>query len=89
MMTNHAIARSQQRGISPMLIDLLDQFGTTEKAPGGCTKKFFDKSSYKRIKAYAGPLAGLLAQHMDIYTVVSQEGVVITMGHRLERIKRH
>lgn len=89
MLTHHAIARAHQRGIPPMLIDLLLTFGTTEKAPGGVEKVFFDKSSRKRVRAYAGPLAGLLEMHLDIYAVVGEGSQVITVGHRLQRIKTH
>lgn len=89
MLTQHAQARSQQRGIPPMLIDLLLTFGVSEKAPGGAEKLFFDKSSRKRVRAYAGPLAALLERHLDIYAVVADGNRVITLGHRLERIKTH
>lgn len=89
MITQHAKARSQQRGIPPLLIDLLLQFGATEKAPGGAEKVYFDKSARKRIKAYAGSLAGLLEQHLNIYAVIGDGDGVVTIGHRLERIKRH
>lgn len=89
MMTHHANIRSQQRGIPPMLVDLLIRFGATEHAPGGAEKIYFDKAARKQIKSYAGPLAALLEEHLDIYAVVAREGDVITIGHRTERIKRH
>lgn len=71
-----------------MLVDLLLQFGVTERAPGDVEKVYFDKSARKRIKAYAGPLASLLESHLGIYAVVDGSDVVVTIGHRLERIKR-
>ncbi len=89
MLTQHAQVRSQQRGIPPMMIDLLLTFGASEKAPGGAEKLFFDKSSRKRVRAYAGPLAALLERHLDIYAVVADGNRVITLGYRLERIKTH
>lgn len=91
MLTQHTLARSQQRGIPPMLIDLLLTFGVSEKVPGpgGAEKVFFDKSSRKRVRVYAGPLASLLDRHLDIYAVVVDGNKVITIGHRLERIKTH
>lgn len=89
MLTQHALSRCQQRGIPPILLDLLLAFGATAKAPGGAEKVFFDKASRKKIKAYAGPLAGLLERHLDIYAVVVDGDKVITIGHRLERIKTH
>lgn len=88
MLTVHAKTRSHQRAIPPMLIDLLLQFGSTEKAPGGTEKLYFDKSARKRIRSYAGPLAGLLESHLGVYAVVNGGDVVVTVGHRIERIKR-
>ena len=88
MLTNHASKRSQQRCISPMLLDLLLQFGTKEKASGGTEKMYFDKSSRRKISAYAGSLAGMLERYLDIYAVIGNEGNVVTVGHRLERVKR-
>ena len=88
-MTNHANTRSQQRAIPPMLIDLLLQFGKSEAAGNGVAKMFFDKQARKRVAAYAGPLARMLDEHLDLYAVVGQNQQVITVGHRLERIRRH
>ncbi len=88
-LTNHANTRSQQRAIPPMMIDLLLQFGKSESAGNGTEKLFFDKQSRRRIAAYAGPLATLLNEHLDLYAVVSDDMQVITVGHRIERIRHH
>jgi hypothetical protein len=88
-MTRHANTRSQQRAIPPMMVDLLLQFGKSEAAGTGFAKMFFDRQARKRIAAYAGPLASLLGEHLDLYAVVDQDMQIITVGHRLERIRRH
>jgi hypothetical protein len=88
VITLHANERSQQRAIPEMMIDLLLQFGSSESAGAGVCKVFFDKTSRRRVKAYAGSLAGLLEEHLDVYAVVSSEMKVITVGHRTERITR-
>lgn len=88
-MTNHASTRSQQRAIPPLVIDLLLQFGKSEATGAGVAKVFFDKRARKRVAAYAGPLARLLDDHLDLYAVVGQNQQVITVGHRMERIRRH
>ena len=88
-MSQHANLRSQQRAISPMLVDLLIQFGTSEPAGNGASKVFFDKAARRRVKSYAGPLAGLLNEHLDVYAVISSEDQVITAAHLTERIRRH
>lgn len=89
MDTHHSQVRAQQRGIPPLMVDLLLQFGTSEPTGTGVAKIFFDKPSRKRVAAYAGALAPLLAEHFDVYAVVSTDMTVITVGHRLERIRRH
>ena len=88
-LTKHAQTRSQQRAIPPMLIDLLLQFGSSERAGTGVSKVFFDKASRRKVKAYAGPLARILDDHLDVYAVVSDDLQVITTGHRTERFASH
>jgi len=88
-MTCHAAARSQQRCIPPMLIDLLLQFGSEERASGGVRKIFFDKSARRRLQAYVGPLTRMLEEHLDIYAVVGEDTKVVTVGYRTTRIPRH
>lgn len=89
MLTKHAQARSQQRCISPLVLDLLIQFGATESAGDGASKLFFDKLARRRVHSYAGALAPLLEEHLDSYAVVSHDNQVITVGYRTERIRRH
>ena len=88
-LSRHANERSQQRAIAPMMIDLLIQFGSSENAGAGVSKLFFNKASRRRVSAYAGPLAGLLNEHLDVYAIVSSDMKVITVGHRQDRITRH
>lgn len=87
--TQHAETRCQQRGIPPLVIDLLLQFGVCEPAGIGARKVFFDKPAKRRVKAYAGPIAGLLDEHLDVYLVVNDSDTVITAAHRYDRIHRH
>lgn len=89
MLTHHAQTRSRQRAIPALLIDLLLQFGATEKAGGGTCKVFFDKAARRKVQTYAGPLAGMLEEHLDVYAVVSADNSIVTVGHRIERMKRH
>lgn len=88
-MSQHAAVRSQQRSISKMQVDLLMQFGTSQPAGDGASKLFFDKAARHRIRAYAGPLAGLLNEYLNVYAVVSADNKVITAAHLVERIRRH
>ncbi len=72
-----------------MLIDLLLQFGKSEPAGGGASKMYFDKTARRRVKTYAGPLAGLLDQYLDVYAVIGADSAVITTAHLTERVRRH
>lgn len=85
----HAAIRSQQRGIPPIVIDLLLQFGASERAPGGASKRFFDKRGRRQVEAYVGPMIRLVADHLDAYIVVGDDDLIITVAPRNERIHRH
>ncbi|HCP77525.1 MAG: hypothetical protein CML16_17265 [Pusillimonas sp.] len=85
--TQHAKIREQQRGISQLAVDLLLKFGVNEPAGGGAKKYYLDKGSRRRVKNYAGPLAGLLDEHLDIYAVAGKDDTIITTGHRTKRVR--
>ena len=87
--TQHAQSRSKQRGIPPVLMDLLEQFGAEERAANGAVVRFFDKTARNRTKAYVGPLYPAIEQHLDVYVIVGSDGAVVTVGHRYEHIRRH
>lgn len=87
-LTRHAEVRGRQRAIPPLAIDLLVNFGTEVPAPGGATKVFFDKPARRRLAAYAGPLSGLLNEHLNLYAVLGDQRQVITVGHRIDRVRR-
>jgi len=84
--TLHGCKRSQQRGIPPLVVDLLLQFGAREHAAEGLEILFFDNRSRKRLQAYAGGLIGKLNEQLDTYAVVAG-GKVVTVGTRYKRIK--
>jgi hypothetical protein len=86
LLSSHAAARLQQRGIAPLVVDLLLEFGATEKSGNGTTKHYFDKPARRRLRAYAGPLASLLEAHLDCYAVVGSDGTIVTAAHRTTRI---
>lgn len=46
--TEHAKVRQQQRGISNITLDIIEQNGRCEKAPGGALKIFFGFKEHKR-----------------------------------------
>lgn len=88
-MTQHAGQRRQQRAIPELMVSLLLQFGTTEPAGNGTKKLYFDKPARRRVASYAGPLAGHINEHMDVYAVVGADNAIITVAHLTEKIRRH
>ena len=86
--TRHAIVRAQQRGIPQLAVDLLLEHGTTQPAAQGATLYFFDKKARRRLHAYAGPLSRILSEGLDVFAIVSDDGRVVTVGHRTRRIER-
>jgi len=86
--TAHSIIRSQQRGIPPIMLDLLLQFGCREHDHSGAEIVYFDRRSKKRIESYAGGLISKLSEHLDCYAVVA-DGEIVTVGVRFKRINHH
>ena len=86
-LTKHAASRIQKRCIPPIIVDLLIDYGQSERSGNGTTKYYLDKRSKRRLEAYAGPIAGLLEQHLNCVVVVADGGALVTVEHRLQRIK--
>ena len=86
--TTHAIARCQQRGVPPFVVDLLLRFGRREHDHRGAEIVFFDRRAKKEVESYTGGSIGKLSEQMDTYAVVS-DGCVITVGVRHKRINRY
>lgn len=83
--TAHASTRCKQRGIPPLVVDLLLQFGRREHDHRGAEIVFFDHRSKRRIEGYAGGLISKLSEHLNTFAVIS-DGEIITVGNRFKRI---
>ncbi len=46
-LTKHAEARKQQRGFSKFTLDIIQQYGRCEKAPGNATAVFFGNREHQ------------------------------------------
>lgn len=84
--TRHSSIRSQQRGIPPLVVDLLIKFGCRQHDQSGAEILYFDRRARKRIESYVGGLIGRLNEHLDSYVVVDGEQI-ITAGIRYKHIK--
>lgn len=89
MNTQHAEIRAQQRGIPPLMDELLDRYGHEQHDGHGAVILFLDKQSIRSMERDLGrrPVAHL-AEWLDVYKVRTSDGQTITIGHRTRRIWR-
>ena len=87
MNTRHAEVRSQQRGIPPMVDQLLDLYGEEEHDGHGAVVLYLSKQSIRPMERDLGrrPVARF-AEWFDAYKVKSTDGLTITVGHRSRRL---
>jgi hypothetical protein len=86
-MTKHAKIRQQQRGIPPIVVDILIEYGTEARAGSHATTHYFDKAARRRLHVYAGRLAGLFEEYLDYYAVVAADGSMITVAPRIKKVQ--
>ena len=87
-LTQHASIRSQQRGVSPLIVDLLVRFGTRQKSGNGTEVCYFDRHARKALGSYVGGAIGKLSDELDAYAIVCGE-LVVTVGPRYKKIHNH
>lgn len=89
MNTRHAEVRAQQRGIPPMIDQLLDLYGQEEHDGHGAVTLYLNKISIKKMERDLGRrLVSRLAEWFNAYKVRSTDGHTITVGHRTRRLWR-
>lgn len=78
--SRHARARSQQRCIPSMVRDLVLDFGIATPAGEGARRYTFDKRSWREVESYLGPQAKHYARYRNVFVLLSDDGVVVTVG---------
>lgn len=87
MYTAHAQARLQQRAIPGEAVDILLAYGERRRRKGADIY-FLTKSARLRCQVALGKEAyNRLSRSLDTYIVVSDEGQLITVAHRQQRLK--
>jgi len=85
--TAHARARAQQRSIPQVAIDALLEFGS-ERRRGGASVLFMDKASRALARQALGERAYLsIADKLNAYVVVGDDGRIVTAARRLKRLR--
>ncbi len=89
MHTRHAEVRAQQRGIPPLVDQLLDLYGQESHDGHGGIVLYLNKMSIRNMERDMGsrPVARL-AEWLNAYKVQNSDGNTITIGHRNQRIWR-
>jgi len=87
-LTDHAAIRMRQRAIPVAALDLLLDFGSTARGRGA-DSFFFDKKARRRLTAAfdAKELRGF-QPYLNAYAVVADDGAIITVAHRIRRVRR-
>lgn len=87
VLTCHAQVRMQQRGIPPLIVEWLLEYGASEVSHGA-VRRFFDKQARKRLAANVGhQVVDRLGDLLNTY-VVEGDGRLVTAGHRTKRVRR-
>ena len=86
MYTDHARIRMQQRGIPPLIVEWLLEFGAVSYDHRGARICYFNKESRRRIARAKGEVViRRLHELLDSYAVVAEDGTVVTVGHNYRR----
>jgi hypothetical protein len=86
-LSKHAQTRCRQRSIPPLIREWLQLYGTEQRSHGA-TKRFFDRTSRKRLAADVGTeVVDRLGDLLNSY-IVEADTVIVTAAIRTRRIKR-
>lgn len=89
MQSQHATQRTQQRGIPPLIIEWLMDYGEEQPDHHGARIVYFTKKSRQHISKDKGEIAvRRFHEFMNIYAVITMDGQMITCGHRFKKIHR-
>ena len=81
-LTTHARVRMQQRGIPPVAVEVLLEYGREAHDHRGCRIVRFDKRSRRRAARALGEAFRRIERHLDAYAVLAADDAVVTVGHR-------
>ena len=84
--SKHARKRIQQRGIRRRSVEVVLCYGSCRYRKGARVY-LMDKRGRKGAEAALGNEFRQVADHLDIYVVVALDGILITAGHRLCRMR--
>ncbi len=89
MLSRHALARMQQRGIGPGVIDSVLQYGREYHDRHGGVIVCLDKRGRRQMQRASGMRDVDIDALTGVYVVLTTDGTVITVGHRYRRMRHH
>ena len=79
----------QQRGIAPLAVELLLDYGREAHDHRGCRILCFDKRSRQRVARELGrDFFRRVERYLNAYAVLAEDDAVVTVGHRVTRLPR-
>jgi len=87
-LTHHAQVRMQQRGIDSTLLEYLDDYGCYLEQGNRGSMVYFDKRAKEALrKDLSRKEYARIERKLKAYCVMSNQGTVITVGHRTKPIR--
>ena len=85
--TGHGAARCRQRGIQREVVDVLLDYGQQGRHRGAEVIYMNRKSRLQARRDLGERMFARIAERLDAYLVVSDDGAIITGAQRLKRLK--
>jgi hypothetical protein len=85
--SNHAGIRMQQRRIPRAAIDLLLTYGDEKRTDSGYIRHFTQRARCRLGLALPNSILRSVARYLDCYLIESDDGIIVTVGHRYKRIR--
>ncbi|MCA9231978.1 MAG: hypothetical protein KDA57_15120 [Planctomycetales bacterium] len=86
---SHSEIRQQQRCIPPLILDLLDRFGTEVPAADGAVRLVIDHKARKKLERHCGRhFVRENSRYFNAYLVIGRHGHTITSGWRQKPVRR-
>ena len=79
-LTEHAQKRMQQRGISELMVQLIETFGRYDYQQGGCEHCYVPKNTVRALRRAIDKLD-------NQSLVIAPDGGVVTAQHRFRKIR--
>ena len=87
--TRHASIRMRQRGIPPLALECLLDFGRTLHDHRGAELILFDKQARRACqRRLDASIYRELERHFGVYAVRGTDGALVTVGHRRGHLSR-